>query len=195
MDLGVIDVLSKAGIRLDQDTPLPVVGIARDEEKRPVPMADDVPVVGSDDTLVVVRLKPIIQLFSGTRVPPDFADEPPPEYVDFFELIEITAVNYCTVTNRPERDVEFEAIYNHLRRRPDGKHANPLYSYLRAAVRLYMSISDVSQLEFEAVVDRLRMSAKHFAVGATSSNYYHTVRCDLGIDDGKPVPWPLNQMM
>lgn len=92
----------------------------------------------------------------------------------FFALIETTAVACCAATN-PEYDRELERVYAQLRRRPLGADANPLFSYLRAAVRLYMSLRDVSQAEFEAVVQRLSRSAGHFSTGLTSTNYIQTI--------------------
>jgi len=53
--------------------------------------------------------------------------------------------------------------------------ANPLFSYLRAAARLYLSLRDVSRDEFEAVAERLRRSAKTFASRLDSTNYYRLV--------------------
>ena len=69
------------------------------------------------------------------------------------------------------RDQEFERLYNHLRRRPDGTDANPILSYLQAAARLYMSLRDVSQAEFEAVARRLTKSARTYSEGLSSTNY------------------------
>lgn len=63
----------------------------------------------------------------------------------------------------------------HLARRPDGHHKNPLFSYLRAAARLYLSLRDVSQAEFEAVAQRLHQSAKLHAGHIGSTNYFQAV--------------------
>lgn len=46
---------------------------------------------------------------------------------------------------------------------------------IQAAARLYMSIYDVSQTEFEAVAQRLSVSARHFSMGPSSSNYLRVV--------------------
>lgn len=195
MDERAIVTLREAGVATEVGPLLPPILIGLDEKRNPVVITDEVPIYGPDETVVTVRLKPIAQLFSGSVVPPSFADGPTPAYTHFFMLIEQTAANFCVTTKRLERDAEFEAIYTHLRRRPDGKHANPLYSYLRAAVRLYMSLTPVSQAEFEAVVDRLRRSAKHFAINATTANYYHLLKNNFGLDDGRATPWPLSHMV
>ena len=77
--------------------------------------------------------------------------------------------------NRPETDAEFERLYRLLRRNPDGQDAHPLFSYLQGAVRLYMSLRDVSQAEFEAVVNRLSQSAKWHSTHTGSTNYHREV--------------------
>lgn len=153
MAQSVIDSLEQHGVSTSFADDIPVIPIGVDREHAPVVLGQDVPIACPDNNVVSVRLKSIPDLFTGTRVPPCFAEYPTNDYLNFFTLIERTAVNYCVTTKRVERDVEFEALYNHLRRRPSGHHFNPLFSYLQAAVRLYMSLRDVSQAEFEAVVD------------------------------------------
>jgi hypothetical protein len=125
--------------------------------------------------VVWLPLEPISQLWTGSAVAPDFSFAPPPEYEPFFILIEATAAEFCDATGRPERDREFERLYRLLRRRPDGVDANPLFSYLRAAARLYLSLRDVSRAEFEAVANRLRVSARTFSTRIDSTNYHHFV--------------------
>ncbi len=195
MDHDLIERLKNAGITLQAVRDQLSIAIALDENRGPVVIGDEVPLSLPDGRVVVAKLKPISALFSGHATPPSFAEGPTPEYVRFFHMLERTAANYCVTTKRAERDAEFEAVYNHLRRRPDGKHANPLYSYLRAAARLYMSFSPASQAEFEAVVDRLRKSAKHFALNATTSNYYQLIKNQLGFEDGKETTWPISEMV
>jgi hypothetical protein len=53
--------------------------------------------------------------------------------------------------------------------------ANPLFSYLRAAARLYLSLRDVSRAEFKAMANKLRVSARAFATRRDSTNYHHFV--------------------
>lgn len=195
VDQEVIATLRNAGVPTEIGQELPPIPIAMDEKGSPVVIGDDVPVHAPDGRVITVKLRPVSALFTGNTVPPSFSDGPTPEYVYFFLLMEQTAANFCVTTKRVERDTEFEAVYNHLRRRPDGKHANPIYSYLRAAARLYMSLADVSQAEYEGVVDRLRKSAKHFALNATTSNYYQLIKNQFGLSDGKETPWPIRDMV
>jgi len=70
-------------------------------------------------------------------------------------------------------------IYNLLRRRPDGTDDNPLFSYLQGAARLYMSLFDVSQAEFEAVFNRLTRSAKGYMEDAASTNYIRFLHAQM----------------
>ncbi|ADO75221.1 hypothetical protein [Stigmatella aurantiaca] len=176
MDAKVVTMLEQAGI----DTASPEflrVPTVLGEEGRVLPLVQElpVPVLGIGDQVVWVPLQPISQLWVGSKIPPDFSFAPPPEYEPFFILLEATAADYCSATGRPERDKEFERLYRHLRRRPDGQDANPLFFYLQAAARLYLSLCDVSQAEFEAVVNRLRRSAKTFSLSLISTNYHRLV--------------------
>jgi len=123
------------------------------------------------ESTALVRLLKVSDLWTGEAVPPDFERGPTPEYVLFFALIERTAADYCACMGKRTRDREFERLYERLRGRPDGTDPNPLFSYLRAAARLYMSLRDVSRAEFEAVARRLKRSARTFSDGDTSTNY------------------------
>ena len=135
--------------------------------------------VPSGSRVVPVKLKPISQLWMGTRRPPSLAGTPPPEYQPLLLMLELTAAHYCLSLRKVETDAEFERLYRQLRRRPDGQDANPLFSYLQGTARLYLSLRDVSQAEFEAVAQRLSQSARHFSTHVGSTNYHHLVLCDL----------------
>ena len=134
---------------------------------------------GGDEWLVVltggppvpVQLKPLADLWTGDARPPDFGSHPPREYLPFLATIEQTAAAYVAATQTQETDQEFERLYSLLRRRPGGRDDNPLFGYLQAAVRLYMSLRATSQAEFQAVVRRLEQSAQTFSEGYASSNY------------------------
>lgn len=168
-----MEKLKGAGLKVDQPEMLRVA-IQRDENKKVMNPRDDVAVMGNEG-LMLVKLKPISQLFTGSAVPPDLSRTPPPEYQPFFLLLESTAANYCGATGKPETDDELERLYRQLRRRPDGEDKHPLFAYLRGAARLYMSLRDVSQAEFEAVLNRLSQSAKWHSSHVGSTNYYREV--------------------
>jgi hypothetical protein len=176
MDLKAIIALERGGI--DPAHPeLLKVPTALGEQGRVVPLDQDLPIPVMDDNQRVVwlPLEPLSQLWKGSALAPDFSRGLSPEYEPFFILIEATAAEYCDATGRPERDREFERLYRHLRRRPDGVDPNPLFSYLRAATRLYLSLRDVSRAQFEAVANRLSGSARAFSTRLDSTNYHRFV--------------------
>ena len=74
---------------------------------------------------------------------------------------------------RPTR--RWNAFHSQLRRRPDTVDC-PLHSYVRAAAQVYLSVRDVSQMEYEAVMRRLAKSARTFAFAPVSRNYLDTLR-------------------
>ncbi len=168
-----MEKLQRAGLKVEQPELLRVA-IQRDEQKKVVRLRGEVPVMGNEG-LMLVTLKPVTKLWTGSAVPPDLSRTPPPRYQPFFLLLESTAANYCAAMGKAETDDEFERLFRQLRRRPDGDDAHPLFSYLQGAVRLYLSLRDVSQAEFEAVVNRLSQSAKWHSTHVGSTNYYREV--------------------
>jgi hypothetical protein len=176
MDPKVIAALEKAG--MDPSHPeLLRVPTVLGEQRRVLPLEGDLPVPVRDDEERVVWLPlcSISQLWTGSAIPPDFSVAPPPEYEPFFLLLEATDAEYCDATAQPEQDREFERLYRLLGRQPDSSDSNPLFSYLRASARLYLSLRDVSPAEFQAVADRLCCSAKAFASRLDSTNYHRMV--------------------
>jgi hypothetical protein len=90
-------------------------------------------------------------------------------------LLEYTVLRFCEADGRDPTDQDMAAIYASLRRRPDS-NGGKLHGYLRAAARLYLSVRDVSQAEYEAVFNRLAKSARTFSVPPISRNYVATLR-------------------
>ncbi len=172
VDQRVYEALRDEGFDVTLERYVPHIAVEISQRNAPRPLGEEVPVL-SGHTLVHLPLKSIPELFVGSAQPDDFSDGPTPEYVMFFSVIELTAMEYCTVTGRREPDFEFERLYRHLRRRPAGQDSNPLFSYLQAAARLYMSLREVSQAEFEAVANRLSKSARHMSQGDVSTNYLY----------------------
>jgi hypothetical protein len=179
MDRDAVEKLERAGLKLDRPDMLRVP-IQRDAQKQIIPLHEEVPVLGNE-ALVLVKLQPVSKLWTGSAVPPDLSRVPPPQYHPFLLLLESTAANYCSATGKPETDDEFERLYRQLRRRPDGSDPHPLFSYLQGAARLYLSLREVSQAEYEAVVNRLSQSAKHYATHAGSTNYHREVLKLFGV--------------
>jgi hypothetical protein len=177
MDANAVAELEKAGVKVDQPDRL-YVATEWDDQKHIIPVGERAQ-VRFGETLAHVHLKPVSQLWTGSTQPPSFAKAPPVEYQPFFFLLEATAAGYCRATRHPESDQEFERLYRHLLRRPDGTDRNPLFSYLQGAARLYMSLRDVSQAEFEAVIQRLYESARHHNTHVGSTNYFQDVLRDI----------------
>jgi hypothetical protein len=176
MDLNAIEALERAG--MDPRRPeLLKVPTALGAERRVLSLDPDLPIPVADEEgrVVWIPLQPISQLWVGSAVPPDFSFAPPPDYEPFFILIEATAAAYCEAVGRPERDREFERLYRRLYLHPDSVDPNPLFSYLRGACRLYLSLRDTSREEFEAVALRLNTSARTFTTHLSSTNYHHFV--------------------
>lgn len=173
VDHAVVEKLRQAGLKVDQPELLRVA-VQRDEHQKLLPLGAEVPVLGNEG-VVLIALQPVSRLWTGTVVPPDLSRTPPEHYHPFLLLLESTAANYCASTGKAETDDEFARLYRQLRRRPDGEDAHPLFSYLQGAVRLYQSLRDVSQAEFEAVVNRLHQSAKWHSTHVGSTRYHREV--------------------
>lgn len=180
MDLSVRDKLAAAGFDVTLNERIATLPTKFDVHKRVQPVVDGQIALLVGDGVVEVRLKPASELFTGTTAPPDFSRGPTREYAAFFWTIEGTALDYCQTTGQMETDEEFHRLYRLLSRRPDGRDAHPLFSYIQAAARLYLSLRDASRAEFEAVTGRLALSARHFSMGPTSRNYIETLRRTMG---------------
>lgn len=170
MDPQVVSTLEKAGLDPKLEKRFLTIPAMIDEVTgKPKPLGREVVLLNGEQP-VQVSLKNASELFTGNKQPPSFASGPTKEYLHFFAMIEFTALEVLHAAGL-ERDEEFVRIYNLIRRRPDGTDANPLFSYLQGAARLYMSLFDVSQAEFEAVFNRLTRSAKGQMEDAASTNY------------------------
>jgi hypothetical protein len=170
MDNAVAAALARSGSKGS----VPSLVIARDDSGKVVAQRHGVQVHAGEDCETLM-LRPIRELFAGDRKAPDLSRGPTPELEPFFMLLEYTVVRFCEADGRDETDQDMERIYASLRRRPDGEGGR-LHSYLRAAARLYLSICDVSQAEYEAVMNRLAKSARTFAMQPISRNYLTTLR-------------------
>jgi hypothetical protein len=171
MDLHAIEPLKNADFELDPNKPMLVVPTQVDDDDQVVPLGDEIPVL-VDKKVVLLRLKPITALFSGNVKPPSFSQGPTQDYVMFFAAIERVVADTASLMRPIPTDREFERLYRLLKRHPDGKDKNPLFGYMQAAVRAYMSLVDVSRDEFEAVVSRIALTAKHFSSGPSTTNYF-----------------------
>ncbi len=153
---------------------LPSLVLVRDSAGQLVSPRDCVE-VHAGDAAESLALRPMRALFRGSRKAPDLAHGPTSELDPFFMLLEYTVVRFCEADERDETDQEMERIYTLLRRRPDSD-GGPLFAYVRAAAQLYMSVRDVSEAEYEAVMKRLAKSCRTFSMAPISRNYLATLR-------------------
>ncbi|HEX7602548.1 MAG TPA: hypothetical protein VF316_13120 [Polyangiaceae bacterium] len=152
-----------------------LIDIARDERELVVALGDAIVVRMNDGEAKTLTPRPLRQLFAGTARAPDLSTGPTPELMPFFLVLETMVVRYCDAAGRDATDQEMERVYSELRRRPDAGDGL-LQSHLRGAARLYLSMRDVSEAEYEAVMRRLARSARTFSEGAVSRNYLATLR-------------------
>jgi hypothetical protein len=173
VDLEVSRNLSAAGLNVDMDdrAPLPTIRLDQGSGDPLPPEQDGLITVRSGNATCQVTLEPIGRLFTGEARAPDLSNSPEP-YETFLAVFELTAANYCAATQRVPTDDEFARLYKLLRNKPDGWDRNPLFGYLQAAAKVYLSLRDVSRHEFRAVVGRLAKSAKTFRLSKRSCNYY-----------------------
>lgn len=174
MDPAAIDALRQQGIEPFGEY-APYVPVQVDDDGSPVGLEGHEVPVALGEHVVLVPLKPVGELFAGDRRPPNMNDGYPDDYVPFFYAIEYPVAVFCSQGEHPVRDQELERLYRRLGKRPDGTDRHPLFSYLWAAARLHMSLHDVSRAELEAVARRLSRSARTYAMGPTSHNYYDFV--------------------
>jgi hypothetical protein len=173
MDLQVKQELRRAGLELDWPERLQVP-IQFGPDGRAVPLGEEVPVADDSWTMTHVKLKPVSRLWTVAERTP-FPLRTPPHHEAFLHLLQSTAFVYCTAMDKPETDAEFERLYRMLRERPDGQDAHPLFSYLQGAARLYMSLRDVSRVEYESLLQRLGRLAQRFRSHQGSTNYHSKV--------------------
>lgn len=172
MDDAVIKTFEEAGLEYRGKT----LGLAvlLDADRKPKKLGAEVRVQVEKQS-ALLQLKDVRALFVGNAPAPSSSSGMPPlQYLPFIELAERTASVYCAVSGEQPDDDEFERVYRQLRRRPDGDDTI-LFSYVRAAMRLHMSLFDVSQAEYEWVVNRLSHSAKTFRQHAGSKVYFQKV--------------------
>lgn len=140
---------------------------------------EPVPLRTPTGTAQLPPLPPVQKLFRGTASCREFLNEPPREYLPLFVCIERAAADWCAALGKPERDEEFERLYTQLRRRPDGRDPNPLFSWLRRGAQLGLLLRPTSEAEFDQVTRRLARSARTFRAHTTSTNYWENALREL----------------
>jgi hypothetical protein len=172
MDPLVASDLRRLGVGFSEGELRPAVAIAVDPERQLIALEDDVVPIGLGGRAIPARLGSIASLFKGDRRPPRFDHGPTPDYALFFETIEGTFASCVPYLLPRPTDQEVERLYRRLRRHHDGSTNDaPVLTYLRAAVRLYMSLADVSRAEFDAVLNEVARSVRSHASGHASWGY------------------------
>lgn len=170
MDLKVRHQLERMGLGLNRPERLQVA-IEFGPQGQPLPLGEEVQVMDAAWKTAQVRLQPISRLWTVSEVTP-FLLRTPPKHEAFLALMQSMAGIYCTSMDQPETDAEFERLYRKLRWHPDAEDSHPLFSYLQGAARLYLSLSDVSRTEYEALTRRLGALAERFCSHPGSTNYH-----------------------
>jgi hypothetical protein len=175
MDLKVREELERAGLKeLDRPELLQVAIELENPDGHPLPLGEEVPVVDEVKTRARVRLGSISRLWASTELKPS-PTSPSSRHLAFLLLMESTAGIYCSSVTRPVTDADFERLYLKLRQHPDGEDPHPLFSYLQGAARLYLSLRDMSQPEYESLLRRLSTLVGRFRANMGSTNYHHRV--------------------
>lgn len=170
--------LAEAGIEIHPDRPLPFLKV--DFTSRGQPLAPGAVLkVQQGELETEVELPGIAELFRGDAPAPDLSAAPTEELAILFATLEGAFADFCEATGRQERDREMQRIYRRLRDRPDGSDRNPLFGHLRGALRLYMCQNDLSEAQYDAVLERLIQSVRRWAVGKDSVHYLAAVRQTL----------------
>jgi hypothetical protein len=120
------------------------------------------------------RVPSLRALFRGDKPAPVLGQEPPPTYMPWFYYVEHHLLTYCAAFG-DRTDTQMEETYSNLRRRPDGKSLDPLHFFMWQVAAGLVGTRCVSAAEFEAVFERLALSASHFRIGPVSRNYVNTL--------------------
>ncbi|MDA2926378.1 tetratricopeptide repeat protein [Acidobacteria bacterium AH-259-G07] len=126
------------------------------------------------------RVDSLQELFRGNQEPPPDREmeQYPPEYVDFFYLIERHLITICERI-KPPPDEEFIRIFSAVRKRPDGRSLGLVHDAVWQCACLALGLRPYSEAEFKAVLGQLARSARHWKEGFASRNYISYLRSTL----------------
>ena len=181
--MSVLEILEDAGVEFSSKGGTPVIALETDEDGELIAPGERV-LATDGDAYALVKPASIPELFAGDRRPPPSDEALLAAYQPLFYGIEWAVWEWCAGTGERIRDKEMERVYNDVRRRPTGQSEHGVVPYVQAAIRLYMSVNDLSEPEFEAVLRRLTRSARTFAMGHTSRNYFDCALEPIFGDDG-----------
>ena len=115
------------------------------------------------------------ELLRGDRPAPVMSPAPPAEYDPWFLFLEWHVVLACDALG-DATDGEFRELFTTLGRRPDGRSLGLLHDCLWQTLAWFLATRPVSAAEYEAILGRLALSAKHFSLGLVSRNYIESIR-------------------
>lgn len=123
----------------------------------------------SGDQVIVWGAPELGSLFRGSVVPPSLERFPAP-YDQLFAHIE-SQVLMAADSGLPGTDDQYQEFYANFRRRPDGRCTSPLHQALWQILVLTLASTPLSREQFDAIVQRLSVSARTFSMGPSSRIY------------------------
>lgn len=198
MDPKVVEELRRLGLALGDDGPLPHVAVLVVAGQVLAPVGPEVP-VAVHGRPVLMRLRPLTGLCVRGRPAPSFRAGPTREHARLFAALE-GSVAACTDALPGLLDHDAARAYRRLRRQPDHLVlGDPLFAYVQASARLYVSLVDTSWPELDAALAHLAREASGPGAHEGSRRYLDRVReLYLGVSpavrpgarDGRPAPRP-----
>lgn len=159
MDARVVEELRKLGAPLGDDGPLPHVPVLSVAGEVLAPVGPEVP-VAVHGRPVLLRLRPLTALCVGGRPAPSFQHGPTREHARLFAALELAVASCADVLRPPPDDADAARAYRRLRRQPDHLVlGDPLFAYVQASARLYLSLVDTSWAELDAALAHLAREA------------------------------------
>ncbi|MBI4431537.1 MAG: hypothetical protein HY587_07495 [Candidatus Omnitrophica bacterium] len=116
------------------------------------------------------------ELFRGEQEPPSYEIELDENYVEIFFRIERNVLLAHDFMQGITTDEEMLRLYSLIRRRPDAKSEGFLHDVIYQSAALVLALKPLSLKEFESVMNRLTLSARHWKDGPASRHYIHHLR-------------------
>lgn len=159
MDARVVDELRRLGVTVGADGPLPHVAVLVVAGQVLAPVGPEVP-VAVHGRPVLLRLRPLTALCAGAGRAPSFQDGPTREHARLFAALEFAVASCADVLRPPPDDADAARAYRRLRRQPDHLVlGDPLFAYVQASARLYLSLVETSRAELDAALAHLAREA------------------------------------
>ncbi len=122
---------------------------------------------------------PIQSLFRGNQPAPKDIARYPKAYVPHFAILEQSFLVLCNIRG-DLTDQEMEEIYTALLRRPDGRSLGVNHDFMWQACAFWLGTHEISQSEYEGVLDTLVASTRRWALKPVSRFYVQFLRDMFG---------------